>query len=237
MRRLWPQPADAVDVRREYRLPGGTRHLRANMVSSVDGAATLAGRSGGLSGSADQRLFRVLREFADVVLVGASTVRVERYGPVRPAEPAGDGAPTEPHRWAPPIAVVSASLQLDVSSRFFTEATTRPLVVTTEDAPADRVAAVAAVAEVVRAGRGRVDPARLTATLAARGLYRQLCEGGPALLGQLLDQLDEICLTLSPQLVGDRAKRIVDGPPLPPLPLRLRHVLEEDGYLFCSYLR
>lgn len=53
--------------------------LRVNMVSSLDGAAWLDGRSGPLGGSADQKLMKTLRMFADVILVGAGTVRVEGY--------------------------------------------------------------------------------------------------------------------------------------------------------------
>lgn len=53
--------------------------LRINMVSSLDGAATLDGRSGGLGGPADQELMQTLRMMADVILVGANTVRVEGY--------------------------------------------------------------------------------------------------------------------------------------------------------------
>ncbi|GIH10703.1 hypothetical protein Rhe02_87700 [Rhizocola hellebori] len=53
--------------------------LRMNMVSSLDGAAWVDGRAGGLGGPADQALMQVLRMFADVILVGAGTVRVEGY--------------------------------------------------------------------------------------------------------------------------------------------------------------
>ncbi len=53
--------------------------LRVNMVTSLDGAAWVDGRAGGLGGPADQDLMRVLRMFADVILVGAHTVRVEGY--------------------------------------------------------------------------------------------------------------------------------------------------------------
>ncbi|MFY9886807.1 MAG: dihydrofolate reductase family protein, partial [Streptosporangiaceae bacterium] len=66
--------------------PPASRHLRANMVASADGAASLAGRSGGLSGAGDRMVFTVLRSLSDLVLVGAGTARAERY---RPAQSAG----------------------------------------------------------------------------------------------------------------------------------------------------
>ena len=57
----------------------GVPMLRLNMVASLDGAATLRGRSGGLGGPADQALMVVLRMLADVVIVGSGTVRAEGY--------------------------------------------------------------------------------------------------------------------------------------------------------------
>ena len=100
--------------------------LRVNFVSSVDGAATIDGVSGGLGGDADRRVFDLLRELCDVVIVGAGTVRGEGYGPmVLPPRSvdrrASEGLP--PH---PVFAIVSNRLDLDPSSRIFTEAPVRP---------------------------------------------------------------------------------------------------------------
>ena len=140
MRRLLPGPEVPVELGEVYdagdRAPAedGRPWVLANMVSSVDGAATLTGRSGGLSSPADRDLFHRLRGVADVIFVGASTVRAEGYGPARGDDP-------------PPIAVVSGSLALDWGSRFFTEAKARPLVVTSAGADPGRVAEVAQVAD------------------------------------------------------------------------------------------
>ncbi|MFE3286981.1 dihydrofolate reductase family protein, partial [Streptomyces sp. NPDC059233] len=109
-------------------------------------------------------------------------------------------------------------------------------------APAGRVAeATAAGAEVVVAGEGaRVDAARVVRELAARGLRRQLTEGGPRLLGQFVaaDVLDELCLTISPMLTAGDAQRIAGGPSVT-VPHRLAPacVLEEAGFLFTRYRR
>src|SRR5262245_52892255 len=62
--------------------------IRANFVTSIDGAATVDGRSGALGGPADHAVFEILRDLADVVLVGAGTARQENYG----------GAHTDAHR-------------------------------------------------------------------------------------------------------------------------------------------
>jgi riboflavin biosynthesis pyrimidine reductase len=223
MRRLYPDPADEVDIAAAYEHAPGV--VRANMVASADGAATFDSRSGGLSSDADHQLFLALRTFCDVVLVGASTVRVEGYGPSRGKQPR-------------PIAIVSASLDLDPTTRFFSEAQVRPIVLTIDDADAGRRAALEAVADVVTAGHGRVDLGAALDLLAARGLSRVLTEGGPALLAGLIaaGRLDELCLTAAPLLVVGHSKRITDGPPLPePTRLDLMHVLEQDGSLFLLY--
>ena len=237
MRRLLPDPVDEVDLDDAYAWRASGQHVRGNMVSSADGAATLGGVTEELSGPADKRVFGVLRGLADVVLVGAGTVRTEDYGPARPSLERRErrvGAGLAP---IPPIAVVSGRLDLSPQSRFFTEATVPPVVITTASAPAERRSALGRVADVVVAGDARVDPAAMLDALAARGFARVLCEGGPQLLSTLATagRLDELCLTLSPQLVGGRSPRILTEPVRPPAALTLGHVLEEDGFLFLRY--
>jgi riboflavin biosynthesis pyrimidine reductase len=222
------------------------RWLRANMVASLDGAATVEGRSGGLSNEADQQVFALLRAHADVLLVGAGTARAEGYGPVRPE--------SEGLRWAwlrdgrppsPPIAVVTRGLDLDLGGALLTGAPphARTIVITTESALPDRRAAAARNAEVIVAGEASVDLMAAVDSLAERGYQRISCEGGPHLLAQLADAglLDELCLTISPLLAGPEAGRIVTGGlPMPggaTLPLTLVHALEDEGYLLCRYVR
>jgi riboflavin biosynthesis pyrimidine reductase len=208
------------------------------MVASADGAATLEGRSGGLSTAADHQLFLQLRTLADVILVGASTVRAEDYGPAKPRPDARERRIAEGLEAVPPIAVVTGSLDLDPTARFFTEAVVRPIVITTDDADPDRRAVLEGVADVIAAGTGRVDLDTALDLLAERGLTRVLTEGGPALLGGLVaaDRLDELCLTIAPVITGGHAKRVTDGGPVdPPARMRLAHVLEEEQALFLLY--
>jgi riboflavin biosynthesis pyrimidine reductase len=250
VRQIYPDEArlDDAGLAARYACPdpgAGVPWVRANMVTSLDGAATLLGRSGGLSGEADRQVFAMLRAITDVILVGAGTARAEGYAPVRPE--------SEGVRWAwlregrapsPPIAVITGRLGLDLDSPLLTEAPeyARTIVITTESAPATRRAAAARTADVVVAGDTSVDlPAAITA-LAELGHWRVLAEGGPYLLGQLTaaGRLDELCLTVSPLLAGPGAGRIVQGAPLPdgtPVSsMRLGHVLADEGYLFCRYL-
>lgn len=256
MRRLFPVPAtpgpqqtadrvweldelaDAYAYPARAAAPDGW--LRANMVTSLDGAAHHGGVSGPLSGPPDKRVFGVLRALADVVVVGAETVRREGYRParVRPEFAARRAAAGQSP--APAIAVVSARLTLDPGLPLFTGAVVPTLVVTGAQAPRDAVAAIRATgAEVVVAGDGPgVDPTRLKAVLAERGHTRLLCEGGPRLLGQLVAAgvLDELCLTTAPRLVAGAAPRVAEGPELEvPQAFALTDLLAESGFLFARY--
>lgn len=221
---------------------GGEVWLRANMVSSLDGAAYHDGRSQPLSSEADMRVFGVLRGLADVIVVGAQTVRQEGYGPPRERKAFAPRRAAAGQGPAPAIAVVSAGLELDFSAPLFTGPLVPTLLVTGAAAPSDRVeAARKAGAEVVFAGEGAaVEPARLPAALAGRGLRRLLTEGGPLLLGQLVSGgvLDEMCLTIAPRVTSGEAPRIVNGPGVEvPVDFRLAGILEEDGFLFTRYRR
>ena len=224
MRQLLPFPRDPVDPATLYDdlPPIGTRPaVRLNMIASIDGGTAVAGRSGGLGGTADQALFTVLRSRADVVLVAAGTVRAEHYGPSKV-----------------PVAVISRSCRLDWDSPFFTAAMAQPVVVTVARAPALEREKAAGLADVIIAGERDVDLAAALGALAERGYARVLAEGGPTLNGQLAAAglLDELCLTLSPLLAGGDAKKILAGPALAPgRGWRLRSLCEQDGFLFLRY--
>ncbi|MFF7334864.1 dihydrofolate reductase family protein [Streptomyces sp. NPDC008150] len=216
--------------------------LRANMVSTLDGAAQHDGRSQGISCASDMRIFGTLRALADAVVVGAETVRQEGYRPARAREDFAAARAAAGQGPAPAIAVVTAGLGLDFSLPLFTAPLTQTVVLTGAGAPRDRVeAAEKAGARVVVAGEGlAVDPARAVRELVALGHTRLLTEGGPRLLGQFVaaDVLDELCLTLSPMLTAGNAQRIAGGPPVEvPRRFVLASLLEEDGFLFSRYRR
>jgi riboflavin biosynthesis pyrimidine reductase len=222
------------------RTPAGACWVLANMVASLAGSAAAGGRVGSLSSSADAELFRALRTVADVVLVGAETVRREGYGPVR--------LPEERQVWRrarsmaplPPLAIVTRSLDLDFASTAFTEPASPTLTVTCAAAPADGLARARAAGEVVVAGDERVEIDVALAALADRGHRVVLCEGGPRLLGQLAadDLLDELCLTMSPVVGGDPLPiaLVPDGAPF--RRFGLDHVLvDDDDAVFLRYTR
>ncbi|MBV9023685.1 MAG: pyrimidine reductase family protein [Streptomycetaceae bacterium] len=221
--------------------PEGGAWLRANMVTSLDGAARHDGRTEQLSSAADMRIFGVLRALSDAVVVGAETVRQEGYRPAKARAPFAERRAALGQPPAPVIAVVSASLALDFSLPLFTEPVVPTLVLTGAHADPARVRqAEAAGAEVIIAGKSaRVDPAQALSELANRGLTRLLTEGGPRLLAQFAAAglLDELCLSIAPLVTAGDAPRIMNGPGVAALEhFRLAALLEEDGFLFGRYV-
>jgi riboflavin biosynthesis pyrimidine reductase len=233
--RVWPEPAEQLT---DDELLAAVDHegVRVNFVASIDGAATHDERSGGLSGPADQRYFELLRRVADVVLVGAGTVRTEGYAAMRVSEASARWRVAHGRDPHPVFAIVTSSLRLDPASAIFTDAPVRPIVLTTSRARG--AGTFAAVADVVVAGDARVDGALAVAALRERGLTRVLCEGGPTLFGAILadDAVDELCLTVEPSLEAGDAIRIAHGASTP----RDRHlvgVLRSGSTLLLRYAR
>jgi riboflavin biosynthesis pyrimidine reductase len=242
LRRIFPEPAEHVDVSEVYgRLPtrvAGRPAVRANMIASADGAGAVGGLTKPLGGPADRAVFLELRALADIILVGATTVRAERYGPARLSPEARARRINSGLSPVPPIAVVTGSAQFDWQSAFFTKAEQRPFVITVKTADPGALARAAEVAEVIVAGDTMVDLAVALAVLHQRGFTNVLTEGGPSLIGELLaaELLDELCLTISPKLVSGDAVRIVNGPGLEqPVDLDLVHVLLDNGFIFLRY--
>ncbi len=228
-----PPEFDDADLYAHYAYPEDLTApwMRVNFVSSADGAASLDGTSGGLGSAADKQVFGVLRELADVVLVGAGTVRAENYRGAR-RDTRGRASP-------PPIAVVTGSADLDPGSLLFTDTRVPPIVLTSAAAPPERRERLAAAGADVVALDG-LSPDALLAELARRGLHRVLCEGGPSLFGALVaaDAVDELCLTLAPVLAGGTAGRIARGPEgTPARPMTLAAALHAEGTLLLRYRR
>jgi len=211
------------------------------MVSSVDGATALDGASGSLGGPADRIVFQAVRAVADVILVGAATVRAEGYGvPTVADEPQAERRRSRGQAPRPRLAIVSRSLDLDLDAALFRDPEQPPFVVTTTDADPERRTALAGVAEIIEAGEASVDLRSALGRLHDRGARVVLAEGGPTLNGQLVAAglVDELCLTLSPLLVAGPSRRLAEGPVgTGPLPLILDRVLTEDGFLFLRYVR
>jgi 5-amino-6-(5-phosphoribosylamino)uracil reductase len=239
------QPVDDAELARLYAYPERDNPriwLRANFIGSIDGGATLEGKTGELASTGDRTLFMLLRALADIVVVGAGTVRVENYGGARLNVTERLRRRDRGQSEVPRLAIVSRSGQLDRGMRVFTDTEVAPLVLTSAAAAGDTRRRLAGHAEVLDCSAGdpdRVDEAAILSTLAARGQYRVLTEGGPTLLGSFIerDLLDELCLTVAPFLVGGLARRIATGPGEVATRMHCAHLLtDESGYLYGRYV-
>jgi len=194
--------------------------LRINFVTTLDGAAhDVDGVTASLGGETDTQLFAYLRSIADVILVGAGTTRIENYGAKSRA----------------PLAI--ASRRLEIPERLQTPGV---VVVTTTDAPPDRVDALtAAGVEVIAHGDVTVDWPAVLAAFAARGWYKINCEGGPSLHGELISQglVDDLCLTIAPVLTAGDAPRIAHSRLPVAEDLRLAHAVPVGDVLFTRWTR
>ncbi|GAC1413661.1 MAG: pyrimidine reductase family protein [Mycobacterium sp.] len=228
-----------------YAYPDGmqTCWVRGNMIASLDGGATDHGTAGGLAGPGDRAVFALMRHAADVVLVGAATVRIENYSGAQLSVAARQARQRRGQAEVPPIAVVTQSGVLDPNALLFTRTEVPPLILTCKRSVEDTRSRLGAVAEVVDASgplSDTVDGATVLKLFAERGLYRVLTEGGPLFLGSLIekDLLDELCLTVAPILVGGVARRIVSGQGQVHTKLRRTHVLSDaEGYLYTRYVK
>ncbi|MFE5407764.1 pyrimidine reductase family protein [Microbacterium sp. NPDC056569] len=232
-----PTRAELFDV---YALHGrdGLR-VRMNFVSSADGAVTLDGRSGALGGDTDRTLMQVLRTMADVIVVGAGTVRAEGYGGLRVDPDDVEWRRARGLDDQPGIAVVSGGLHLDPTAAFIIDAVRTPVIVTTDAAAAADAGRFDSVATVMACGEDDVDLAAMLDAFARRGWTQVLCEGGPHLFGALLeaDLVDEVCLTLAPRFVGGETGRIVQGVAESDRRFSLDSVVTDDeGFAFLRYV-
>jgi riboflavin-specific deaminase-like protein len=214
--------------------PPDRPYLVLNMVSTLDGKATIDWRTRGLSSDVDRALFHELRTQPDAVMVGAGTARVERYGRILQREELRDKRTRQGLDPDPLAVVVSARLDLPADLPLLQEPEQRVVLATASDA---ELRGVTAQVEYLRIGDD-------LAVLAARlredfGVRSVLCEGGPTLNSHLLAAglVDELFLTLSPKLTGGAAAlTIVAGRQLlEAAELELVWVLAAEGQLFTRW--
>ncbi|MFV0426773.1 MAG: pyrimidine reductase family protein [Beutenbergiaceae bacterium] len=228
--------SDLID---QYAVPGQRPYLRANMIASLDGAATIGGLSGGLNDAWDKQVFDTLRMLADVVIVGSGTLLAEGYGPLELDQGAVAWRRERGLADHPVLAIVTGSLSMSPDHPMLAAAPIRPVILTHAGASRARRAALAAVADVLECGPNSVDLSTAKAALADRGLVHQLCEGGPTVLGQAFaaDVVDELCLTMAPIVTAGDAPRIATSPVASPHRMELMHVLSGGPMLFLRYQR
>jgi riboflavin biosynthesis pyrimidine reductase len=247
MRRLLPDVAETspeaayADLGLAERAAGLARpYVLANMVATADGHGALAGRTRDLSSDADRELFHALREQVDAVMAGTATIAIERYGPLvrdperRKRRVARGLAPL-------PLAVTaSRSLALPVTTPLFQDPESSVVVLAGQSGEPPEAQAEVIVERAPGPDDRTLDFVAGVEVLRARhGVRTVLLEGGPTLLGAMLEAglVDELFLTIAPLLAGGGPEpAIVEGPPLPaPLRLRLLSLLEDSDYLFGRY--
>lgn len=245
-RRLFPDPAtlDVTEVAAALREDGDPQphrpHLALNMVATADGRITIGGRSGPIGNEHDRALFHELRAQADAVMVGAGTLRTERYGPMirdpdRRARRKAAGLEVDPL-----AIVVCGSLALDPEIPLFQDPGSHVVVITTSEG---EIGGTRARVEYIRTAAGEDAPAKVPLApalreLRERGVETVLCEGGAMLNGALLAEglVDELFLVIASKLAGGAGPGVVGGPQLEPtLQMELVSALEAGGDLFLRY--
>ncbi len=226
MRRLLPEPADDITVDAAYGSPLGSRPngpwVGMSMVASIDGSIAVDGTSAKLSSPTDIAVLARLRRLADVIVVGAGTVRDEGYG--------------APRKQGQRIGVVTRSGRLDYDSEIFSGGA--GFVITTETGAPD----IPAHIDVIRVGDEHIDLAATIARLPAltgRAEYVQV-EGGAGLNGAMLDAdlIDEINVTTSPATFGGSGPRLATG--APPHAHRFdvaQLAIDDESFVYTRWLR
>jgi riboflavin biosynthesis pyrimidine reductase len=225
MRRLMPNPgpttvSEQLETYRPWEEPREERPLVGmNFAATVDGRATIDGRSGPIGSKTDTEMLVGLRARFEAVMIGAGTMRVERYGPMEPL-----------------LVLVSGRLDLPWDAPVFAKAEEEVMIFTASEAEPPETAATV---EVVRHD-GAVNLGEALAHLRReRGIRALLSEGGPHLHAQMQADglVDDLFLTVAPKLSGGEAPRLTEGS-LPGIAeLDLVWLLEEDGELFARYRR
>jgi len=218
-------------VRAHERAPADRPFVFGNFVTSVDGHATIEGRSQALGGPGDLEMLLALRAMADAVLLGTSTLTVEGYARLvgaehrRAARAAAGLAPD------PPAVLVTRSGRVPWEAGLFA-AREQPVLIY---GPAVPPPGLAAPVEVI----ATPDLRAVLADLRARGVRALLSEAGPTFTRSLVGEglLDELFLTASPLVTADVTQPgLLAGPALPtPAALDLRWVLHHAGELFLRY--
>ena len=240
--RLLPDPRETTVAAQADELdltglaPPERPYLAINFVTTLDGRAAIAGRSGPLGSEADTEMLQRLRTRFDAVMIGAGTMRAERYGRMV-SDPDFRAYRESTGLSGDPLAVIiSNRLELPWDASLFTDGAGEVVVFTaSEDEPPETATPVT----VVRHPEGVELDKGLEWLRKDRGVNSVLCEGGPTLHGRLRegDLADELFLTIAPKLAGGEAPRILEGA-LPEVEeLELVWLLDNDGELFGRYRR
>lgn len=240
VRRLLPEPAETTVAEQlagldlEDLAHPDRPHLVLNFATTIDGRAAISGRSGPIGSETDTEMLERLRTRVDAVMIGAGTMRAERYGRIV-SDPDLRAYRERTGLAHDPLAViVSNRMELPWDAGLFTDGGGRVVVFTaSEEEPPETATPVT----VVRHPDGVELDRALGWLLAERGIRSVLCEGGPTLHGRLREGglADELFLTIAPKIAGGEGPRILEGA-LPDVErVELAWLLESEGELFARY--
>lgn len=241
MRRLLPDPgpttvSEQLETYRPWEEPPDDRPLVAmNFVATVDGRATIEGRSGPIGSESDTAMLAGLRTRFDAVMIGAGTMRAERYGRLVAKQETRERRERTGLAPEPLMVLISGRLDLPWDAPLFSEGGEVLIFTAAETEPPETVSAV----EIVR-HEGAVNLGEAMRHLRQeRDIRALLSEGGPHVHEQMQADglVDDLFLTISPKLSGGEALRILEGPLPEIVELDLAWLLEEDGELFARYRR
>ena len=242
VRVLLPEPGQTTVAEhlrgfRPWEAPHEERpYVAMNFVSTVDGRATIFGRSGPIGSDVDTEMLQRLRTRFDAVMIGAGTMRAERYGRIVPDPELRAEREQEGLGGDPLAVIVSGRLDLPWDAGLFTDGAGEVLIFTASEADPPETATPV---ELVR-HENHVDPVEAQRYLRQeRGIRAVLSEGGPGLHGEMQanELVDDLFLTIAPKLAGGEALRILEGALLEVAELELVWLLEADGELFARYRR
>ncbi|MFN8016325.1 MAG: dihydrofolate reductase family protein [Acidimicrobiia bacterium] len=237
MDQIWPTFIENIDLDIAYEVPESkNKFLRINMVESLDGVFTIDGRAKKLSSDIDRKTFQIMRQHADVLLVGADTVRKENYSAPKFNDEIKQKRKSKgisPHL---PLALISSTANFDFESALF-QGDEKTIIFTTNEAVSNHIEHHK-IAEFIGCGKDKVDLSNAVNVLIEKGYKNILCEGGPTINAQLLENnlIDELCLAISPQIVQGTTPTIFNGPVLNnPAKCKPTHMFTQDDFLFMRY--
>jgi riboflavin-specific deaminase-like protein len=242
VRRLLPDPAATtvagqLDGYRPWEKPLEERPFVAlNFAATADGRAAIEGRAGPIGSRTDTEMLQLLRTRFDAVMIGAGTMRVERYGRMVSDLALRAGRERIGLAHDPLAVLVSGRLDLPWDATLFTDGGGRIVVFTASEAEPPETATPL---DVVRHETAVDLTEALRFLRREHGVRALLCEGGPTLHAQLqaLALVDELFLTTAPKLAGGMAPSILEGLLPEVAELELIWLLEADGELFARYRR
>ena len=243
--RIYPPPGQEVPaVYEDLDLPpaghqGAERpYVALNMVSSLDGITAMGGKAAGLGSPTDRRTMRTLRSKADAVMIGAGTLRAERLSL---------GLDASEGRSQPLAIIVTDSGDVPLEEHLIVPEGQEVLILLSDAAPervVERLGNLALVLRMPTDSSGAVDLEEALRVLTTeRGVEVIVVEGGPGLNHALISRhlVDELFLTVAPELLGGTADQTLTMLRGPEIPARDRPALDlvsihlAENELFLRY--